>query len=451
MSKRLNPAMQTRAAKLRCLRTDDVHTQPCLLTLLYPIRQCLHSFLTVRDVTRLMRASHATTAALLSDYGFVDHVFAEPAQHTLAFYARYRMRVLRMCLPANWNEPLVDSSTGLPQLPGSLIALTLGGDGGSRTVAHAVFDDSDSVALAARVEAEQGSDEEDEREFYERIRPVDESSDAAWNVVQYALSSGRFDQPLPPHVLPRSLRFLQFNESYNRPLQVGSIPDTVRFLQFGRDFHQPLQAGHLPASLTHLVFGRDYNQPLLPGVLPACLRRLRLGSGYNQPIQPGSLPAQLQELSFGYEYNQPILPGVIPSSVTHIRLSSCFNQPLQPGSIPEGVTHLNMGEHWNHPLLPGVLPSSLRELANSRHYRQPLLPGSLPSGLEVLAFHYLSNSVHDTPQPGVIPASVTVVSLSRLHTAQPMVAGSIPATVRWLRLPHRLRQGIAPTTRIVRW
>ena len=96
-------------------------------------------------------------------------------------------------------------------------------------------------------------------------------------------------------------------------------------------------------------------------------------------------------------------------------------------------------------------------------FNQVLQPGSLPDGLAVLAFTTDDSSemflrgFQQTLWPGILPASVSVLSMSR-HYRQELVAGGIPATVRWLRLPHRpvayqhdLSAVLSPSTRVVRW
>lgn len=53
------------------------YTQPCLLPLLQTVRHCLHPLLNSEHAAaaRLMRVSRSITAALLSDYQFVERVF----------------------------------------------------------------------------------------------------------------------------------------------------------------------------------------------------------------------------------------------------------------------------------------------------------------------------------------------------------------------------------------
>ena len=420
-----------------------------------------------------MQASRATTTALLTDYDFSDHTFTfhtvAALQHSLSFYGRRHMRILCMCLPEEWKEPLVNSMSGRSVLPASLVALTLGSVDRSAARYAAVLRRLSGEGMSEQNRAVRRG----ETEFYCRIELID-ADDEESDYKSWESFDGQFHQPIPPGALPNGLRVLRLNG--DQPLQAGSIPATVELLQFGEAFTQPLEAGHLPVSLTQLDLGLMYRRPLLPGVLPAGLQRLHLGETYNQPLQPGTLPAelralhlggrynhmllsgtlppQLKELHLGDGYKQPIGPDVIPPSVTRLRLSRCFNQPLQPGCIPQGVVYLHLGFWFTRPLLPGVLPTSLRELVISFSYDQPLLAGGLPDELEVLAFHPKSNFQH-TLQPGVIPASVSVVGLSQLYD-QKLVAGGIPATVRWLRLrtayaTQDLTGVLSPTTRVVYW
>ena len=432
---------------------NQSYSRPCLWSLLHPVRLCLHPFLSGTDAAHLMQASHAT-AALLADYAFVDHTFAYSFPHTaadvkrsLTFYTRYHMRILRICLSADWDDPLCDSERGLPYLPRSLIALTLGDKR-----EYGRYKRGGCGESAGR-ESDGGWKDDANSSFYQRIRLIEDSDNSVWDMFGHGSCHGAFNQSIPPGALPHSLRSLQFNDDFDQPLQAGSIPGNVEVVQFGHSFNQPLAEGHLPASLTDLSFGHSYNQSLLPGVLPAGLRRLNLGWSYKQPLPAGSLPSQLQQLRFGAD-TQPILPGIIPPSVTLVRLSDFLYAPLLPGSIPHSVVHLHLGKHFNQPLLPGVLPSSLRELVLSQYFEQPLQPGSLPDGLEVLVFHEWARFPH-TLQPGVIPASMSVLSMSREYSAE-LVTGGIPATVQWLRLPDRYAESelsgvLSSETHVVWW
>ena len=435
-------------------------TGPCVLPLLEPVRRCLHPFLGSTDVARLMQAGHHA-ASLLSGYVFTDHAFTYGTgyhlRRSIALYRQYNMYIVRLSLAVDWDEPLVNSSTGQSVLHHSLLALTLGQDTGNNTIVHAALDGSDGEIGESDVA---GSG--DVQSAVDRLTHFN-GGDAGgctrgwgWSVYRYEESISHFALRISPGTLPHGLRFLQFPHSFDQPLQVGDIPVTVEWLQFGRNFNQPLEVGHLPASLTHLAFGLLYRQPLLPGVLPAGLRRLHLGPGclFGYPLLPGILPSHLQQLSFGGAHSfSRIAPGDIPSSVTHLRLNSSGNR-LQAGSIPAGVILLNLGDFFNEPLLPGVLPTTLRELIISRSFNQPLRPGSLPDGLQVLVFN-VKAEFQQPLLPKVIPASVKAISMGSAYN-QRIVAGAIPATVKWLRLPASYAETnsvrvLSPSTRIVWW
>ena len=361
------------------------YTGPCLLPSLQPVRHCLHPFLSSRDAARLMQASCSLTASLLSEYRFVDRVFFDQihdvtaVQHSLAFYARYRLRITQMRLPYSWTDVTIDGDSGRSTLPASLIALSLGQeilDELRDTLLYTPGRDSEDRADSA------GDGCEREREC---CRWWEDYYDFAWSGFEYGCIEGAFNQPIPPGALPHGLRFLQFCSCFEQPLQTGSIPDTVEVLHFGFGFNQPLLPGHLPASLTHLHLGSCYQQPLLPGVLPAGLKQLHVGEEYNQPLQPGVLPAQLAALDLGYMFDQPLCPGVIPSSVRHLRLSDRFHQPLQPDSIPDGVIHLILSDHFEQQS-PRVFPDSIHQLVLGRRFNEPLQAGSIPDTVTALVF-----------------------------------------------------------------
>ena len=439
----------------------------CLLPLLQPVRLCLLPFLGDADAVRLLQTSHATASTLLAGYS-LERVFtpynAGELKQAVALYGRYHMRILRISLAESWQEPLVDSASGAPLLPASLLALALGStpafDGpllrcaAWTALSGAQRDESQKQQQGKTHEAISGDD--DEGTFHQLVRPVDLSNmrDRSFNIQDYGLCLGAFNQPLPRGALPHGLRFLQAGRAFDQPLECGSIPDTVQVIAFGDDFNQPLSVGHLPASLHTLVLGYRYAQPLLPGVLPPDLRRLRIGFWFNQPLLQNALPPRLREISLGWAFNKPLNPGVLPPSVTHIRLSHDFNKPLEIGSIPHGVLHLNCAEMFDQPIPPGVLPASLREVALSRYFSQTLQPGSLPDGLQLLAFHIHSAYPHRL-LPGVIPPSVRVVSMGEEYSEQ-LEKGSIPETVEWIRLPRLhatkgLHDVLAPSTRLVWW
>ena len=448
--------------------------RPCLLPLLQPVRHCLHAFLSSRDAARLMQASRSLTTALLPGYAFVDRTFdyntntrlpnnaaqdaylnsLQPSRkvaavkRSLALYARYDMRIVCMCLPREWNKPLIDSDSGRSVLPASLLALSTG-------VTRMEWPPAAFAEDEQRWTEEESGGRREER--IDRLTQRWEQEDW-WNtsrLLKYGDCRGAFNKRILPGALPHGLRSLHFNRQFNQPLQVGSIPDTVEVLQFGFAFNKPLLPGHLPASLIHLVFGPCFKQSLSAGVLPEGLQRLHLGGSYNQPIQPGSLPPQLRRLHLGGSYTQLLQPGSLPPQLETLEMGEAYSCLLQRGAIPASVSHLRLSERFDQSLLPGVLPASLRELFVGSHFARALQPGSLPAGLRLLAFHPQSAFQH-VLQPGVLPGSVIVLSMGKRYK-QELVAGGVPASVRWLRLSAEwyknsdLSSGLSASTRVVWW
>ena len=264
-------AMQTRAAKRRCLRAEnDGLSSPllCLLPLLQPVHHCLHALLSDRDAARLMQTSRSITTTLLIDYALIDHVFSfdtiTEAKRSFALYAGYHMRIVRLCLPRKWDAALIDGRNGRPVLPASLKALMLGPDSASGSIdmratwfssaAYAALEDEDEGE-----EARQKEDEKEESEEQRLIRTVEQCELGKWRVrpnsqcdqrFGYGPSNGRFNQPIPPGALPSGLRFLQLGNHFNQPLQQGSIPDTVDVLQFAECI-QSAAASWSSANLAH--------------------------------------------------------------------------------------------------------------------------------------------------------------------------------------------------------
>ena len=457
-SQRSHDPSSPSAQRLSLTSSSSSHLPPHAsgsLIQLEPLRQHFHHFLADATAARLLQTSRAIAQSLLDGYAFAGHVFTFPSaaamDRTCALYTRYNMRVRRLCLPAatrGEGKP--------PELPPSLLCLALAPVQCWASEQHPcmLLDGCDPLRCT-EVEEEDEADEaaDDDAAFSWRMRRV-ETMRRTWELYDFGACHGQFNGRLKASTLPHGLRFLQLNDSYKWPLRAGSVPDSVQVMQLGRLFDKPLQVGSLPTSLVYLVLNDQYHHTLLPGVLPTGLQHLKFGRSYNTELLPGALPSFLERISFGKDWNRPIMPGVIPPPVRYLRLSQLFNQPLYAGSIPHGVTHLNLGAKFDHPLMPGVLPSSLRELIISCNFVQPLQPGSLPDGVEVVVF--TAWGVFQQPLlPGIIPASVVLLSMPRMYRLE-VVAGSIPATVKWLRVSRDRSEGdvravLSPSTRLIWW
>ncbi|EGC36241.1 hypothetical protein DICPUDRAFT_47250, partial [Dictyostelium purpureum] len=116
-----------------------------------------------------------------------------------------------------------------------------------------------------------------------------------------------FNQPIPPYVLPRTLKELKIGFSFTQELYFESIPDSVTFLTLDcPDYDHQLVPGILPRNLKKLKMRN--NVPLLPGSLPESLTYLKLGGHFNHPITPNLLPKSLQKISFGPNFNSFFVP-----------------------------------------------------------------------------------------------------------------------------------------------
>jgi hypothetical protein len=420
-----------------------------LVSVLTPVRSLLQPFLSDADAAQLMRVSPSFSAALLT--GFTFHRQFQPTEPTpaalgrlTALYDRYRMRVTRLMLPAEYNSTLLDKSTGQSLLPSSLVDLQVGwvqgpdvGDDSVHRCDLIKEDDAAKQSIEQRVE------------LYRRRM-------MATSFVDLESTVSRMDEPIPPGALPPTLERLQLGSLYDHPLHAGVLPSSLTHLVLGICFNQPLLVGQLPLSLTHLAFSETFNQPLLPGVLPPSLLELDLGWSFNQPLEPGSLPAGLRRLTMGKSYNHPIPPGVLPPSLTHLHFSERYNRPLQVGSLPSGLVQLYFGEEYSHPLTAGVLPSTLRELHfNSTSFRGPgvILPGQLPDGLESLV---LPHTYQHQVGVRVLPDGLLVLDLGVNHFStafkqgrEVLVDGVLPRGLRWLKMTRndddRVRHMLPPT------
>jgi hypothetical protein len=413
---------------------------------LSPVSTVVHAFLTDADGARGMQVSRAFTAALLCGFTFNAHVFRPAStpqlKNCLALYSRYGLRITRLCLPKDFNEPLLEEGTGRPLLPESLIALTMGA-GDASLAADSMFNDLHNLLTTGEIRQHSATTD---GEYSALLRRVDPAS--SWQLRPYSAVYSRFRGGIPPGALPQRLRCLQFNDWYEPVLQQGSIPPSVTFLQLGRDYTQPLSL--LGASLTTLLLKPNISGPFTAGDLPSSLRWLYLGQNFHQPLDVGALPPQLQGLDMGQPLSLPLLsPGAIPNSVTHLRFCKTFNQPLD-GLLPDNLQHLNLGWNYNHPITQNLLPSSLRELTMSFCYQRPLMPGSLPDGLQLLQ---LPDQMYAQPiRPGVIPPSVVLVVFPKEYSEE-LLMGAVPPSARWVRLPRsyegKVEGRLSPGTEVV--
>ena len=405
---------------------------------LMPVRSLLHLLLTDEDAARLLRVSRTAATQLLQGYTFTQHVFELPSVEAMwrlkALYAAYDLRPTRMALPELVRRAALKGGSGRSPFPSSLTSLLLGPM--PRTVEGRVESRCLFGSQAAKVESIQS------RWSHPRCETMDEryldllmegNSSPVFHLQPW---QSQFDTSLPPGLLPHGLQRLQLPLWLNSSLEVGSIPSTVQVLQLDGHFDQPLSAGQLPSSLVHLVLDCAFNQPLAVGVLSSSLQRLAMDY-YNHPLQVGGisvLPSSLQALAMT-QYDQPIEPGVLPAGLTHLELG-WFNQPLHVGSLPPSLVFLDL-YHFTQSLALHELPSSLRVLWLSARCPRVVLP----EGLVVLHRRHSDRATVEDFLAS-LPSTLRVLDLGPFHGG-PFRPGSIPAGVRWLRLPEWYREAEA--------
>ena len=216
---------------------------------------------------------------------------------------------------------------------------------------------------------------------------------------------------LAPCLIPPGLRSLRLPEQYNQPLPPNVLPATLRHLVMG-GLNQQLEPGCLPSQLTHLSLDA-YNQPLSEGVLPASLCYLCLGYAFNQPISPGVLPAELSCLILGVDW--AVNSGLWDD--TRDRFLSAYSDGSlmferefrgQPSHLV-GMIGWHVQSRFDQPLPVGALPAALRHLTLPASFGYPLDAGALPSSLESLLFesevyeHDLWSAFHYRLSSGVLP------------------------------------------------
>ena len=282
-----------------------------LLTVLGPVHRCLHPFLDDGDAARVLRVSRSVAMALLSGYAFASHVFhpssAAHVQQTTALYERYGLRVTRMSLPYDFQEPLQeerksnDDGMGASAparrsiLPSSLVALVMGEVDPSRS-ANSLFPNIPALTSIGELRVDTAPLADGDDEYQRLLHRVDHRT--SWRLEPYASACGEFQRCIPPGALPQGLRFLQLPHDFSEPLERGSIPSSVTFLQFGYHWKRRIGRGVLPSSLTHLLLGYGATEPFRPGELPSSLLQLHLG-GYNVELEEGTLPSSLRCLDMG--------------------------------------------------------------------------------------------------------------------------------------------------------
>jgi hypothetical protein len=246
-----------------------------------------------------------------------------------------------------------------------------------------------------------------------------------------------YSDPMPPNILPASLKYLKLGTFFNHPIEPGTLSMNLQHLILGNEFNQPIEPGVLPGSLQQLSVGNNFNQPIGPGVLPGSLQQLSVGNNFNQSIGPGVLPVNLQQLNLGFKFNQPIGPGVLPMNLQQLNLSNQFNQPIGQDMLP---TNLQQLQNFNQPLVSGMLPTSLQQLHFGDDFNQPLEPDMLPANLQQLHF---GDKFNQQIKSNVLPGSLQVLHFGNKFN-QPIEPGVLPESLQTLHFGSDFGQEIKP-------
>lgn len=426
------------------------------LSSLIPVRLVLHPFLDALSAARLMQAG-GDGAALLRGYAFFCNIpipsRPSPSTPLLPFfplYERFGLHVPSLRLTPDFDEPLVDSATGRSRLPSSLKVLCSGSP-----VKSDLSDPNDMNAPG-----DDYTDEGEERQWMEdedaalRAQGSQEDGEAGWDPHEQwppwdtsHMFPSVFDQPLVADSLPPGLVRLHLNSHYQGIIAPGALPDSLRVLELGWRWPGPLLPGVLPPNLRRLVLHAGFWEegPLQPGVLPSSLRFLQLGRGTK--LQMGSLPEGLRGLYLPDGTWAQLSPGVLPSTLTHLYIGFEVSAATVD-IVPPRLQFLVCPAH-SELMRVNMFPSSLRALCLyfGLDTSARLAKGVIPHNVELLELV----DYHHPLRPGIIPSSVVLVRLLTIRPG-PVLRGSMPSSVRWVKLSREyqedglVEEGAVPAT-----
>ena len=431
---------------------------PACVPTLSTVRLLFFAFLDPWTAARLMQVSRAC-ASLLRGYTFPG-VLQMPSRPSLPtrlwqgalrllysapvvpplrplfpVYERYGLRLQGLRLTPDFNEPLIDPTTGRCRLPPSLQVLITGAEEERNGERPRPFGSSLPGLTGDLLEAQ--LKEEDKAAFH-----VLDDEEAGWQPHHHDHRR---------HAWPRG--HTQVRSSFNQALLPGSLPAGLVRLQLNDLFYAPITPGALPPSLLELEFSTNWCEALVPGVFPANLRRLVLSHGTDAALRPGVLPSSLRFLSLGPHAQLQV--GSLPEGLRGLHLRDGTNNCLSPGVLPSTLTlfrsggeiRTEEGDYLPSGLLylvclaseglvrVGGLPSSLRAVSlcfgiGDLNPEQQLTEGVIPHGVELVELVGYNRPL----APAVLPSSVSFVRLLGGETQAPLVKSSLPTGVRWVRL-----------------
>ncbi|KAN0042941.1 hypothetical protein ACTA71_010574 [Dictyostelium dimigraforme] len=173
-------------------------------------------------------------------------------------------------------------------------------------------------------------------------------------------------------LLPKSLTFFLFPQSYDFEIEEGLLPNSIGSLVLSKYFNQQITNTLLPNKLVHLDFGKQFNFPIPPNTLPETLNSIRFGNCFNQDIDVGCLPNSIQSIVFTSGFNKPLKVGCWPTSLITLYLGTSFNSSIEPYSLPRSLLHLEIGGSFDQYFETNSLPLGLASLQLSESYQKDI-------------------------------------------------------------------------------
>ena len=138
--------------------------------------------------------------------------------------------------------------------------------------------------------------------------------------------------------------------SGEKPALLHNLPKSLRTLTFDGSFNQELHHVRLPADQKCLTFGYSFNQSLNKVSWPAGLQCLSFGEHFDKNLNNVTWPAGLQSLTFGFRFNQSLNKVSWPAGLQSLTFGEVFNQSLNKVSWPAGLQSLSFGENFDKSL-----------------------------------------------------------------------------------------------------
>ena len=154
-------------------------------------------------------------------------------------------------------------------------------------------------------------------------------------------------QPALLHNLPKSIRTLTFDSSFNQEIHDVRLPAGLQSLTFGTNFDQRLDNVTWPAGHQSLTLGHLFNQKLDNVTLPAGLQSLTLGHLFNQKLDNVTWPAGLQILTFGMSFDQRLdMAGQCDMASRPSKLNFWYELRSEPGRCDMASQHSKFDSWW---------------------------------------------------------------------------------------------------------